>query len=78
MDKTIIIDTPDGIEHWRVASAISMLALEVRTGMKAARYSLIVACERNWGCPKKTKKGALEWMLAYYEQKYGRPYNLPK
>ena len=78
MNETIIIDTPEGIEHWRVASAISMLALEVKTGLGHSRGSILVACQRNWGCPKRTKKGALEWMLAYYEQKYGRPYNLPK
>jgi len=78
MDKTIVIDTPDGIEHWRVASAISMLWLEVRTGMRSSRGSVVKACERNWGCPKRTKKGALEWMLAYYERQYGRPYKLPE
>ena len=71
---TTAIDTPDAIEHWRIASAISMLRIEVKTGMKAARYSLIVACEQNWGCPKKTKAGALTWMLDLYEKKYGWAY----
>jgi len=73
-NKPIVIDTPAGIEHWRVASAISMLSLEVKTGMKATRYSLLKACEMNWGCPKKTKAGALKWMQAFYEETYGRPY----
>jgi len=76
MTQTIIIDTPDGIEHWRVASAISMLRLEVNTGMKAARYSLVKACEMNWGCPKKTKAGALKWMETYYFETYGFPYGV--
>ena len=74
MNETIVIDTADGIEHWRVASAISMLRLEVNTGMKAARYSLVKACEMNWGCPKKTKAGALAWMEAFYKKTYGRAY----
>jgi hypothetical protein len=51
-----------------------MLSLEVKTGMKATRYSLVKACEMNWGCPKKTKAGALKWMQAFYEETYGRPY----
>ena len=69
-----MINTPEGIEHWRVASAIAMLGLEVNTGMKAARYSVLKACKVNWGCPKNTKAGALRWMLEYYEETYGRPY----
>ena len=69
-----IIDTPEGIEHWRVASAIAMLKLEVETGMKAARYSVLKACKENWGCPKQTKAGALKWMREYYAKTYGREY----
>ena len=71
---TMVINTPEGIEHWRVASAISMLRLEVNTGMKAARYSVLKACKYNWGCPKNTKAGALKWMLDYYAMTYGREY----
>lgn len=70
----IVIDTPQGIEHWRMASAISMLSLEVKTGMKASRGSVLKACKHNWGCPKNTKAGALEWMLKLYEETYGREY----
>lgn len=73
-NETIVINTPEGIEHWRVASAIAMLTIEVNTGMKAARYSLLKACEMNWGCPKKTKAGALKWMLDFYKKQYGVPY----
>lgn len=74
MSEIIIMDTPEDIEHWRVASAIAMLRLEVKTGIKAARYSVLKACKVNWGCPKQTKKGALEWMERMYEETYGRPY----
>lgn len=72
--EAIVINTTNGMEHYRVVSAITMLRIEVRTGMKAARYSLIKACETNWGCPKKTKAGALAWMEAFYEKTYGRAY----
>jgi hypothetical protein len=74
MNEMFVINTREGIEHWRIASAISMLRLEVNTGMKAARYSLVKACEANWGCPKKTKAGALAWMEALYKETYGRAY----
>lgn len=74
MSDAIVIDTPEGIAHWRMASAISMLSLEVKTGLKHSRGSVLKACEMNWGCPKKTKAGALKWMLAHYKATYGREY----
>jgi hypothetical protein len=51
-----------------------MLKLEVNTGMKASRGSILKACEFNWGCPKKTKAAALKWMLDYYAKTYGREF----
>ena len=72
-DTMTLINTPEGIEHWRFASAIGMLKIEVATGMKS-RGSLIKACKANWGCPKNTKAGALEWMLQYYKDTYGWEY----
>jgi hypothetical protein len=71
---TLVIDTPNAMEHYRIASAISMLRIEVNTGLKMSRYSLIKACEMNWGCPKKTKAGALAWMESLYEETYGHRY----
>lgn len=73
---TAVIDTPEAMQHYRIASAISMLRLEVRTGMKYARYSLVKACEMNWGCPKKTKAGALAWMEELYEDLYGHAFGV--
>jgi hypothetical protein len=70
----LVINTPQGIEHWRMASAIAMLKLEVDTGMKAARYSILKACKMNWDCPKNTKAGALKWMLELYKETYGLEY----
>ena len=72
---TLVIETPSAMEHYRIASAIAMLRLEVNTGIKMTRYSLLKACEMNWGCPKKTKAGALDWMEALYEELYGHTYD---
>jgi hypothetical protein len=72
--EATIIDTPEGIELYRIASAIAMLRIEVNTGMKHSRGSVLQACKANWGCPKGTKKGALAWMESYYEKVAGRPY----
>lgn len=71
---TLVIDTPNAMEHYRIASAISLLRLAVNTGLKVTRYSLIKACEMNWGCPKKTNAGALAWMENLYEETYGHRY----
>jgi hypothetical protein len=69
----LVIDTPAGIEHYRIAALISSLRLEVNTGMKASRFSL-VKIAHEYGCPKNTKKGALAWMENFYEATYGWSY----
>lgn len=71
---TVVIDTPEGLEHYRVASAIAVLKFETETGMKMIRGSVLKACKINWGCPKNTKAGALEWMKDFYKETYGREY----
>jgi hypothetical protein len=73
---TIVIDTPQGMDHWRMASAIAMLKLEAETGMKATRGSLLKACKMNWGCPKNTKAAALKWMMDLYKETYGWEYGV--
>lgn len=73
--ETMVIDTPEGIEHFRVCTLISALSIEVSTGMKMSRgISALAVAKRDYGCPKGTKKGALEWMLKRYEETYGRAY----
>jgi hypothetical protein len=75
MNEPIIINTPEGIEHYRVAALIAALRIEVKTGMKMTRgISPLAVAKRDYGCPKGTKKGALAWMESYYEATYGWAY----
>jgi hypothetical protein len=69
----LVIDTPAGIEHYRMAALISSLRFEVSTGMKMTRFSLVKVAQE-YGCPKNTKKGALAWMEDFYEATYGWAY----
>ena len=56
------IDTPEGIEHFRICAVIGALRVEVKTGMKASRGVSALRVAQMYGCPKNTKKGALAWM----------------
>lgn len=74
MNETIIINTPEGIAHYHMAVAIMSLKVEVETGLRHSRGSVLALVRQRYGCPKRTKKGALEWMLAHYKATYGFPY----
>lgn len=74
MEQSIIIDTPEGIDHFRMAAVIAALKIEVSTGMKASRFSVLKVAKTEYGCPKNTKAGALQYMLSLYETTYGRQY----
>ena len=74
MEQPIIIDTPAGIEHFRMAALIAALKIEVTTGMKMSRGSMLKIAKIEYGCHKNTKAGALEYMLSLYETTYGRQY----
>jgi hypothetical protein len=63
-DTSFSLDTPEQIAMWRVLSAESMLALEIKTGMKH-RYSVLAACQDNGWTQKRTKKGALLDLIAF-------------
>lgn len=73
-DEPIVIDTPEGIAHYAMAATIAALKIEVDTGMRASRQSATSVAKVRYGCPKRTKEGALEWMLALYWETYGREY----
>ena len=68
------IDTPEGIEHFRICAVIGALRVEVKTGMKASRGVSALRVAQMYGCPKNTKKGALAWMESFYEATYGWSY----
>lgn len=69
-----VIDTPEGIAHYRMASIIAMLTTEVRTGMKYSRGSLLTLVQQQYGVQSRTKKAALEEMRRLYATTYGREY----
>lgn len=73
-DKPLVIDTPDGIEHWQFARCLAALKLEVNTGMTMSRGSMLAHVRRVYGIKAGTKAVALRKMEALYEEKYGRKY----
>lgn len=70
MSETLIIDTPEAIERFRMATVITALRIETMTGMKS-RFSPLKVAKAAWGCPKGTKAGALAWLEAHYAATYG-------
>jgi hypothetical protein len=70
---SIIIDTPEGIAHYRFACAISALRFEVKTGMQMSRVP-IMRVARALGATARTKKAALAQLEDLYEETYGWRY----
>ena len=62
------------LDHWRMSSTIAMLKIEVRTGLRNSRGSVLQAARAQYGITANSKKKALEQMLALYLQTYGREY----
>lgn len=69
----IMIDTPDGIEHFKMAQCIARLRIETKTGLKF-RQSTLKAVKSYYGCPYQTKAKALAWLEDLYERTYGWKY----
>ena len=57
-NDTIIIDTPEGIEMYRLLSFRSMLRIEILTGMRHSKGSVLAAAQRQGLTTKRTKRGA--------------------
>lgn len=66
-----IIDTPEGIAHYRLAALISALRVEINTGLKVSRFPLLRVAQQH-GVTARTKKAALKALEALYEETYGR------
>lgn len=60
--------------QYRMASAIAMLQIEVRTGLKHSRGSILKVCQTQYGIKSRTKAKALAEMLDLYEDAFGRAY----
>ena len=57
-DNAIIIDTPEGIAMYRLLSFRSMLSIEIKTGMRHSKGSVLAAAQRQGLTTKRTKRGA--------------------
>jgi len=73
MSNGYIIDTPEGIAHFRFCAVIRALRLEINTGMAMSRFPILSVC-RQYGVTARTKVKALAEMEALYEETYGHPY----
>ena len=62
------------VEHFRMCQVIACLSIEVNTGLKHSRGSVLNLARERYGVFSNRKKGALAEMLALYEETYGRPY----
>ena len=72
-----IIDTPDGIAHFQMARCLAALKIEVETGMKMSRGSILKAVQQQFGIKAKTKVKALAEMRELYATTFGREYGSP-
>lgn len=67
------LNNQEAIEHMRVMTVITGLALKINTGMNLTRgVSLTSFCASQYGTTGKTYKKVLHEMLDYYETTYGR------
>lgn len=74
MEEAIFIDTEEGIFHYQLCAAITALKIEVKTGMKMSRGSVLKFAQQQYGITAKNKAKALDQLLDYYLWRYGRSY----
>jgi cytidylate kinase len=72
-EQAIVISGPAGMEHYAIAQCIARLKIEANTGM-VFRQSTLKIVQQRYGIKARTKAKALDEMLEFYKQKYGRPY----
>ena len=73
-DEMIVIDTADGMAHFRICQHISMLRTEIKTGLRHSRGSVMNSARQLYGSQKRTKAGVLADLEKLYELTYGWPY----
>jgi len=75
MDDVVVIDTEEGIFHYRLCATISALKIEVNTGMKMSRgVNVLKFAKETYGITARTKTKALDQLLDYYLRRYGHSY----
>lgn len=64
-----ILNTPEAIKAYHLASLIACLKIEIHTGMTMSRRgSLLKQAKKSYGIQSRTKAGALEELEVIYEQ----------
>lgn len=72
---TTIVPNPGRVIH--MAQVIGALKIEVATGLRHSRGSVMNLARDMYGCTKRTKKGVLAEMMALYREETGREYGSP-
>lgn len=67
--QSFILDTPAQIEAWRMLSMYRMLKLEVETGLRHSRGSVMNVVRHEFGIPYKTKKRVLAELEAILKER---------
>lgn len=68
----IIVDSPGAA--FQMAQCIGALSIEVGTGLKHSRGSVLKLVQERYGIKAKTKAKALEELKALYKEATGRDY----
>jgi len=73
--EAVVVDTQDGIDHYRWAALIARLRMEVRSGLlyNVPRPTLEIY-RTQFGGTHRTRQAALSDMEKRYEEKFGRKY----
>jgi len=61
-----VLNTPEQIRAYAIQSLIAALRIEVNTGMKMTRGSLLKSARRQYGINARTKVGAINELKAIY------------
>lgn len=70
MSAGIMIDTPEGIAAARKIALVQALALEINTGLRASRHSLIPIAKQ-YGFTGARKQAALKFMVDQMAEEFG-------
>jgi hypothetical protein len=69
-----ILTTPEQMAVFHLMQCIGALRIEVNTGMRMSRGSVLKTAQNVYGVRSRTKAGALAELLALYEEVTGREY----
>jgi hypothetical protein len=77
-EESIVIDTPEGIAYFRLLAIKHGLSIEINTGMKMSRGSLLTVINNQFGTSFKKKALALTFITGVCEYMAGERDTLPE